>query len=66
MSKYKFKIADTTVEQRKIYAFDGELCKLGGGRPSRFARELMRQYVDGKIELSEAKRAVLERYRHDE
>ena len=63
MSKYKYKIADTTVEQRRVYAFDGELCKLGGGRPSRFARDLMRQYVEGKLELDEAKEAVLARYR---
>lgn len=63
MGKYKYKIADTTHTQRKDYALDGDLSRLGGGQPSKFARDLMNEYVNGNVELAAAKEAVLAKYK---
>ena len=63
MSEYKYKIAETTKEQRREYMLEGELSKLGGGAPSRFARGLMKEYVEGRMELDEVKEKILARYR---
>jgi hypothetical protein len=63
MSKYKYKIAETTREQREEYIRDGELSKLGGGEPSEFARQCANEYVDGNIELKDAKEKVIAHYK---
>jgi len=62
MSKYDYSIANTTREQRKKYALEGELCKLGGGEPSLFARDLVNQYIDGTMEIADVKKAIIARY----
>ena len=63
MSKYKYGVAETTREQREKYAKKAETSKLGGGNPSPFARELSKKYVDGRIEVAEMQKAIIDKYR---
>ena len=63
MSKYKYKISETTKEQREEYVSHGELSRLGGGEPSEFARRYSADYINGKIELKEATEKVIAHYR---
>ena len=63
MNKYKYKIAETTREQRQKYANKAELSRLGGGEPSAYARELVQKYIDGEMEVSEVQKAVINRYK---
>ena len=63
MRKYKYEIANTTRNQRKFYARDAEMSRLGGGQESSFARRCMEEYVNGKIELSDAKAKVVAKYK---
>ena len=63
MSKYEYKIGQTTRKQRQLYANDGELSKLGGSQPSKIARHYMNEYVNGNMELAEAKAAVIAKYK---
>ena len=63
MSKYKYKISETTKEQREEYASHGELSRLGGGEPSDFARRYSNDYINGKIELKDATEKVIAHYK---
>jgi len=63
MNKYEYKIGKTTRKQRELYANDGELSRLGGSQPSEIARHYMNEYVNGNMELEEAKAAVIAKYK---
>ena len=63
MSKYEYEVGKTTRKQRESYALDGELSRLGGGQPSKVARHYMNEYVNGNMELSDAKAAVIAKYK---
>jgi hypothetical protein len=63
VSKYKYKIAETTREQRAQYAKEGELSRLGGSEPSEFVRQCSQDYVDGKMELADVKAKVIAHYK---
>jgi len=59
-----YTIKDTTKVQREKYANDAlSIAILDAPMPSEFAQECMREYVDGKRELSDAKQVVLKRYK---
>ena len=61
---YNYKIADTTKVQREKYINDAiSISVLDAPEPSSEAKQLMRDYIDGKCELSEAKKTIIEHYR---
>jgi len=61
---YKYKVADTTKVQREKYINDAiSISVLDASEPSPEAKCLMRDYIDGKRELSEAKKTIIENYR---
>ena len=63
---YKYKIADTTKIQREKYINDAiSISVLDAPEPSNEAKRLMRDYVDGKCELADAKNAMIEYYREE-
>lgn len=57
-------IKDTTKEQRKKIVEDGlALTTLDAPRPSDDVLKLYDEYIEGKIELAEVEKIVLERYK---
>ena len=61
---YKYKIAETTKVQREKYINDAiSISVLDAPEPSPVAKQLMRDYVDGKIELADAKNAIIKQYK---
>jgi len=61
---YKYRVADTTKIQREKYINDAiSISVLDAPEPSIEAKRLMRNYVDGKCELSDAKKEIIEYYR---
>jgi len=57
-------VQDTTKLQREKYANDAlSIAVLDAPMPSDFARECMQDYIDGKCELEEARRRVIDRYK---
>lgn len=57
-------IKDTTKEQRKKIVEDGlALTTLDAPRPSDDALKLYDEYIEGRIELAEVEKIVLERYK---
>ncbi|MDR0434028.1 MAG: antitoxin VbhA family protein [Gracilibacteraceae bacterium] len=64
VKSYSYKIADTTKVQREKYVNDAiSISVLDAPEPSPEAKQLMRDYVDGKRELADARRAIIEHYR---
>ena len=60
---YRYKVADTTKVQREKYINDAiSISVLGAPEPSPEAKQLMRDYIDGKCELNEAKKAIIQYY----
>jgi hypothetical protein len=57
-------IKDTTKEQRKKIVEDGlALTTLDAPRPSDDVLKLYDEYIEGRIELAEVEKIVLERYK---
>jgi hypothetical protein len=64
---YKYKIADTTKVQREKYVNDAiSISVLGASEPSPEAKRLFREYIDGKLEISDVLQTLIERYRVNE
>ena len=62
--QYKYSVAETTKVQREKYANDAiALLTLDASEPSAEAKQLMREYIDGKCELNDAAKRMIERYR---
>jgi hypothetical protein len=62
--QYKYSIADTTKVQREKYVNDAiSISVLDALEPSGIARQLMRDYIDGKRELADARHTIIEHYR---
>ena len=62
--QYKYSVAETTKVQREKYANDAiALLTLDASEPSVEAKQLMREYIDGKCELDDAAKRMIERYR---
>ena len=62
--QYKYSVAETTKVQREKYANDAiALLTLDASEPSVEAKQLMREYIDGKCELDDAAKQMIERYR---
>ena len=61
---YAYKVADTTKIQREKFV-NGAICisMLSKLEPSIKVKHLMRSYIDGKCELIDAKKAIIEYYR---
>jgi hypothetical protein len=53
----------TKLQREKIVGDAISLSTLDAPKPSEMAMELMREYVDGKCELEEARQRIIERYR---
>ncbi len=59
-----YSVQGTTKLQREKYAADAlALSILGAPEPSDFAKKLMREYIDGKCELSSVRERIIEYYK---
>ena len=59
----KYLIADTTKEERKEIVKRALAIELmGADRPSDEVMELVKQYIDGTIEIEEIQKRILEKY----
>lgn len=57
-------IKDTTREERKKIAKNALAISVGSNEmPSKESIELVKQYVDGKMELKEVQKRIIERYK---
>jgi len=66
MSK-NYSVKDTTKVQREKYANEAlAISILDAPMPSKFAQDCMRQYIDGKCELDDARQQILNHYRVQE
>jgi hypothetical protein len=64
MSDYKYSVKNTTkIEREKIRNVALSYSTLDAAKPSNETMELVNQYVDGKIEISEVLDSVIEKYR---
>lgn len=60
----KYSIKDTTREERKdIVKKALAISLMGADMPSDDVLELAKQYIDGKIEIDELQKKVLEKYK---
>jgi len=58
-----FLIKDTTTDERRKLVSDAlGVSRLGGGEPSDEIKELVDHYIDGKMELDEIQKIILENY----
>jgi hypothetical protein len=65
--QYKYSIADTTKVQREKYVNDAiSISVLDAREPSSEAKQLMRDYVDGKREISDVLQTIIKRYQVQE
>ena len=61
-----YSVQGTTKLQREKYVSDAiALSTLDAPEPSEAAMELMREYIDGKCELADARNRMIERYKVD-
>lgn len=61
--KDKYLISETTREERKALVKKAlGISLLGADMPSDDVLELAKQYIDGKIEIEEIKKKVIEKY----
>ena len=61
-----YSVQGTTKLQREKYIIEAlALSALDAPEPSEEAMVLMREYIDGKCELSDARRRMIERYKSD-
>ena len=61
--KDKYLVSETTREERKdIVKKALGISLLGADMPSDYVLELAKQYIDGKIEIEEIQKRVLEKY----
>jgi len=59
-----YSIKGTTKLQREKYVNDAiALSTLDAPKPSEMAMELMREYIDGKCEISDARNRIIEHYK---
>ena len=60
----KYLIKDTTKEERKKIAKNALAISVGSNEmPSKEVIELVKEYVDGKMELEEVQKKIIERYK---
>lgn len=65
MKEDKYSIKNTTKEERKeIVKKALAISLLGADMPSDDTLELAKQYIDGKIEIDELQRIVLDKYKN--
>lgn len=58
-------IADTSKEERKRIVKKALAISLTGGKmPSQDVLDLAKEYIDGKIEITEIQKKVLEKYKN--
>jgi hypothetical protein len=63
MSK-NYAVKDTTKVQREKYANEAmSITILDAPEPSKFAQDCMREYIDGKRELSDVRQRIIDHYR---
>ena len=63
MSK-NYTLKDTTKLQREKFANEAlSIAILDAPTPSTFAQDCMREYIDGKSELDDVRKKVIEHYR---
>ena len=61
--KDKYLISETTMEERKALVKKAlGISLLGADMPSDDVLELAKQYIDGKIEIEEIQKKVIEKY----
>lgn len=59
----KYLISKTTREERKDIVKNAlGISLLGADKPSNYVLNLVKQYIDGKIEIEEIQKKVLEKY----
>lgn len=60
----KYLIKDTTTEERKKIAKDALAVSVGSDEmPSEETIKMVKEYVDGKIEIEQIQKMVIERYK---
>lgn len=60
----EYLIKDTTKEERKKIAKNALAISVGSNEmPSKEVIELVKEYVDGKMELEEVQKNIIERYK---
>lgn len=60
----EYLIKDTTKEERKKIAKNALAISVGSNEmPSKEVIELVKEYVDGKMELEEVQKKIIERYK---
>ena len=60
----EYLIKDTTKEERKRIAKNALAISVGSNEmPSKEVIELVKEYVDGKMELEEVQKNIIERYK---
>ena len=60
----KYLIKDTTKEERKKIAKNALAISVGSNEmPSKEVIEIVKEYVDGKMELEEVQKKIIERYK---
>ena len=60
----EYLIKDTTKEERKKIAKNALAISVGSNEmPSKEVIELVKEYIDGKMELAEVQKKIIERYK---
>lgn len=60
----EYLIKDTTKEERKKIAKNALAISVGSNEmPSKEVIELVKEYIDGKMELEEVQKKIIERYK---
>ena len=60
----EYLIKDTTKEERKRIAKNALAISVGSNEmPSKEVIELVKEYIDGKMELAEVQKKIIERYK---
>lgn len=63
MEKNKYLIANSTREERKRYIAEAiAISTLDSKEPTTFGKTLYKQYIDGKMELSEIEEKIIKYY----
>ncbi|MDR1061778.1 MAG: hypothetical protein LBL83_11355 [Clostridiales bacterium] len=59
-----YAVKDTTKVQREKYANEAmSIAILAAPEPSKFAQDCMREYIDGRRELSDVRQQIISHYR---